>query len=134
MRYSDNWDDNEEKIAIGKHLEDRGYKNVVYDYFMCFDKLTGEINMIAQSLTREQVERYKVQHPDVLVFGDENRALFVVEIDGSIHHTKPGMRQTERRNTTYRNAGIKCIVLDKADLKVLKMTWQDYLNDELKGL
>ena len=129
----DNWDDNEEKIDVGKHLEKMGYKNVVYDYFMCFDKLTGELNMIAQSLTREQVERYKVQHPDVLVFGAENRALFVVEIDGSIHHTKPGMKQTANRNSTYHKADVQCIVLDKMDLKVLKMTWQDYLDSELKA-
>ena len=125
-------DDNEDKFAVGKFLEGYGFTNVVYDSFMCFDKLTGKIQMLAQTLTKEQVERYKVQHPDLVVIGHDSYPMFIVEIDGSIHHTKPGMRQTEKRNTTYSNAGIKYVILDKMDLKVLKMTWQDYLISELK--
>ena len=133
-RQFDNWDDNEDKIEVGKYLEKHDYGPIGFDYYMCFDKMNGELQMIAGSLTHEQVERYKVQHPDIVVFGHHFKPMFVVEIDGSIHHTKPGMKQTERRNSTYRNAGIKYIVLDKADLKVLKMTWQDYLDAELKEL
>ena len=133
MRY-DNWDDNEEKIEVGKYLEMHGYTHVYYDWYVCFDKLTGELQMSAAFLTREQVEHYKVQHPDVMVCDDEYAISFIVELDGSIHQTKPGMRQTERRNQSYAEAGIKCIILDKADLKELGVTWQDYLDAELKEL
>ena len=94
-------DDNEDKFAVGKFLEGHGFTNVVYDSFMCFDKLTGKIQMLAQTLTKEQVERYKVQHPDLVIIGHDSYPMFIVEIDGSIHHTKPGMRQTERRGKSY---------------------------------
>ena len=134
MRHYDNWDDNEDKIEVGKFLQEHGYPTLSYDPYICFDKLTGEMQMISMNLTKEEVQRYKVQHPDIIALGHHFKPMFVVEIDGSIHHTKPGMKQTERRNSTYRNAGIKYIVLDKADLKVLKMTWQEYLDAELKEL
>ena len=134
MRHYDNWDDNEEKIEIGKHLEKHGYTNVYYDWYLCFDKLTGELQMLANALTKEQVQRYKVQHPDVMICGDDYAVSFIVELDGSIHHTKPGMRQTERRGKSYAEAGLPCIILDKADLKELGVTWQEYLDAELKGL
>ena len=125
-------DDSEDKLEVGKFLEQHDYGPIGYDYFLCFDKLSGELQMMAGSLTQEQVERYKVQHPDIVVFGHPVKPMFIVEIDGSIHHTKPGMRQTERRNSTYHRAGVKCIILDKKALKILKMTWQDYLIQELE--
>jgi very-short-patch-repair endonuclease len=55
--------------------------------------------------------------------------LVIIEIDGAVHDRK--VAKTVERNRLYRDANIKLIVVNLADLKETKTTVEDYLDKEL---
>ena len=125
-------DDAGDLIAVRQELKSYGYDpaDIKMDHYLLFDKLTGKLqDGVWTTLTKEQVEKYKVQMPDVIVL-NKGKLLFLVEVDGSVHSTLPGLKRTRKRNETYAIAGIKYIILDKKDLKLMKMEWQDYLKKQ----
>ena len=76
-----------------------------------------------------------VQHkPDIVVCDIMGKAKYIIELDGSIHHTKPGAKKTAKRNANYRLAKIPFIVIDIMDLKSLGMSWLDHLDEEMKKM
>ena len=125
-------DDAGDLIAVRQELKSYGYDpaDIKMDHYLLFDKLTGELqDGVWATLTKEQVEKYKVQMPDVVVLR-KGKLLFVVEVDGAAHWTKPGLKRTRKRDETYSAAGINYIVLDKADLKLMGWEWQEYLKKQ----
>lgn len=53
-----------------------------------------------------------IHHPDILVTYHSGDIRFLTELDGSYHHTKPGMKQTCRRNDDYSRCRLKCVVIE----------------------
>ena len=73
-------------------------------------------------------------HPDIMVRGKHGSLKYVIELDGSIHHTKPGAKRTAKRNADYKLAKMPFITIDIQDLKTLKASWFDYLDEEVKKM
>ena len=79
--------------------------------------------------------RGTVQHkPDIVVCDTHGLARYVIELDGSIHHTKPGAKKTAKRNADYKLANLPFIVIDIMDLKELGISWFDHLDEEMKNM
>ena len=72
--------------------------------------------------------QYALRHPDVAVL-DGNRAVLLVELDGSWHDTVPGRKATDRRDRDYRAANIPFIAIR---LSEYPDGWQPELRRRLK--
>ena len=78
---------------------------------------------ILESLTRAEAEAadaagVPLHHPDIIITELGIIAL-IIEIDGSIHDTKPGRRATAVRDRHYADAGLNCRVLPGVDYDML---------------
>ena len=125
-------DDAGDLIAVRQELKSYGYDpaDIKMDHYLLFDKLTGELqDGVYSTLTKEQVEKYKVQMPDVVVLR-KGKLLFLVECDGAIHDLPSGQKRTRKRDETYATAGINYIVLNKKDMKLMGWEWQEYLKKQ----
>ena len=66
-------------------------------------------------------------HPDVLVVKGPphgratclDKIVCAVELDGSIHDTKPGHKQTDKRAAKYEAGSIPCVVINQADYSLI---------------
>lgn len=83
-------------------------------------------------LSHMEVTQFKIQHPDVLMFLDNE--MVILELDGSWHDKH--VEQTEARNKIYELNDLKYIVVNETDLKhklgIAKsaLLTQDQINDE----
>ncbi len=103
--------------------------------FLLFSQYDGSLaGTCYQMVTQEELDGCVAHHPDIVILNKRGRPICIVELDGSYHDSKTGRRKTERRNGHYRDARIPCIVLNIADLKLLKKTWFDFLEDEIRRL
>jgi len=79
-------------------------------------------------VTKEEVKEYIIKNPDIMLWY-KTCGLVIIEIDGAVHDRK--VAKTVERNRLYRDANIKLIVVNLADLKETKTTVEDYLDKEL---
>ena len=79
-------------------------------------------------MTKEEVKEYIIKNPDIMLWY-KTCGLVIIEIDGAVHDRK--VAKTVERNRLYRDANIKLIVVNLADLKETKTTVEDYLDKEL---
>ena len=73
---------------------------------------------------------YYVMHPDITIIDHASRRRtwphdigyprVVIELDGSIHDTRPGRRKTERRNRKYKDAMQPYVAVNEADCRFIK--------------
>ena len=101
------------------------------DWFLMFDRDTGNLVKVHPSVSKAEVEKYIVNHPDIVTFDQRGKLLYVVEIDGSYHKSRSGARQTEKRNRYYAQANLRYIILDKEDLEYIGMSWEQCIDEEI---
>ena len=126
-----------DKLRVVRHLRNRGIPGdrILVDGYIVFNRESGKQMWAATGLSREAVRRNLVRHPDVMVLGECAATVrLICEIDGGIHSTRPGMRQTEKRNRAYGDAKIPYIVIDKADLALTGQSWEGHIDAELERL
>jgi len=64
----------------------------------------------------------QIQHPDIVLLKHQNKISCIIEIDGSIHYTRPGKRQTHKRNYNYELFSIPyCIIDDDSPDEITKL-------------
>lgn len=126
--------DIEKKLYVIKYLKAKGYKTMYTDWFLAMDRETGKLQFYSKNLKLEDVQKYLVHHPDIMVLDGRGQILFLVEIDEVSHHTRSGARKTEKRDRHYAGAGLDVIVIDEYGLGFLKMSWEDCIDKELKRI
>ena len=114
-----------ERHKIPKHL----IKN---NWFVTFSRWDGKQLNVTEDPGKDCPDI--IRHPDIMVLSESGNVKYVIEIDGSIHGTKSGMKKTEQRNSDYDAGGVKCNILDSADLQVLGQTWQEHLDAQISRL
>ena len=127
-RYPDKQDD-AQVIQVVKFLQDLGFNNIKRDWFLLFDK-NQFAYFLKEYVTEQEAKTYKVLRPDIFI--SNQGTSIVIEIDGSIHDTKPGQKRTRKRNEIYETYMINCITVNLHDLKLMNITWRDYLRQELE--
>ena len=98
-------------LAIEKHLISKGFQPrrewyLVLDHE---DRIVGLPRYEITQAERLRCEKYKC--PDIIWW---NNGLWVLEVDGVIHHIKSN--KTKQRNTIYKNNNCKFIVLETFEL------------------
>ena len=73
-------------------------------------------------------KEYIIKNPDLLIWY-KTCGLVIIEVDGAVHDRK--VAKTMERNRLYREANIKLIVINLADLKETNTTIEEYLDKEL---
>lgn len=105
------------------------------DEILYFSKSTNElcfsIDVEKECNSKEEVfKKYFVHKPDILV--DKTVPAFIVEIDGTIHQDKWKVKQkTGFRDSHYRTAGFKLVVIEKTNDKELPENWEESLVRQL---
>ncbi len=122
--------DIETLVAVKRYLFKR-YKIrwIKIEWYLLFDKEKEKMHRWTESVTKEEVKEYIVKNPD-LIFWYKTCGLVIIEIDGAVHDRK--VAKTVERNRLYRDANIKLIVVNLADIKERKMSIEDYLDRELE--
>lgn len=115
-------------IAVASLL--RGH-NVSFhqEPYILLDKQYGSLCHIGSTLTKEQVEKFIVHHPDFILILKEK--FVILEIDGTAHRRKSA--RTDERNWDYTQAKLDFIVVTKEDLEELKIDMFDYIREQLRN-
>ena len=122
--------DIETLVAVKRYLFKR-YKIrwIQIEWYLLFDKEKEKLHKWTDSVTKEEAKLYIVKNPDIMMWY-KTCGLVIIEIDGAVHDRK--VAKTVERNRLYREAGIKLIVVNLADLKELCISLEDYLDKELE--
>ncbi len=127
--------DENKVVKVRQILKSLGYDpaNIKHQMYLTFDKNTGELEGIYSHITESQAKTYRIQHPDIIVL-KQNKIRFIVEIDGSIHSKPSVQRRDAKRNETYAIAGLQYIILNEADLKLMKWDWDLYITQATRKI
>ena len=98
------------------------------EWYLLFDKEKERLHKWTDSVTKEEAERYIVKNPDIILWY-KTCGLVIIEIDGAVHDRK--VAKTVERNRLYRDAHMKLIVVNLADIKERKQSVEEYLDQEL---
>ena len=101
MRFPEKNDD-ETIINVIKYIA-KSYprERILKEPFLIFHD-TGKITIKPTRIIKEDLTlNCVIQHPDIILLDKKQNLAAIVEIDGSIHTTRPGRKQTNRRNNTY---------------------------------
>ena len=122
--------DAETLVAVKRYLFKR-YKIrwIKIEWYLLFDKTYEKLYKWAESVTKEEVQEYIIKNPDIILWY-KTCGLIIIEVDGAVHDRK--VAKTVERNRLYREAGIKLIVINLADLKEYDKTIEQYLDQELQ--
>lgn len=121
--------DIETLVGIKQYLFKR-YKIrwIKIEWYLLFDKVNEKFHKWAEGVTKEEAKDYIVKNPDI-IFWHKKCGLVIIEVDGAVHDRK--VAKTVERNRLYRDAHMKLIVINLADIKELGMTIESYLDQEL---
>ena len=106
--------DLEQLVLLKRFLKSRFHMEFKREWYVGFDKEYGNVCKVSREVGRKELERFKWKNPDLLCI-DKKLGFIIVELDGAIHDRK--VRKTQERNALFRNAGIKLVVLNIADIK-----------------
>ena len=122
--------DAETLVAVKRYLFKR-YKIrwIKIEWYLLFDKTYEKLYKWAESVTKEEVQEYIIKNPDIILWY-KTCGLIIIEVDGAVHDRK--VAKTVERNRLYREADIKLIVINLADLKEYDKTIEQYLDQELQ--
>lgn len=98
------------------------------EWYLLFDKENERLYKWTDVVTKEEAKKYIVKNPDLMLWY-KTCGLVIIEVDGAVHDRKVG--KTVERNRLYRDAGVKLIVVNLADVKERKQSIEDYLDQEL---
>lgn len=129
--------DDADLLDIIAHLVNRhGIQRtqILKEPIMLLSKWNYKLSKICWCLEKSELNGMVPHKPDIVVRNFGGAVAFLVELDGSIHHTKPGAKKTAKRNADYRLANIPFIVIDIQDLKFLGISWYDHLDKEMKNM
>ena len=121
--------DAETLVAVKRYI----YKKwkirwIKIEYFLLFEKDREKLYKWAERVTKEEAEKYIDKNQDSILWY-KTCGLVVIEVDGAVHDRK--VAKTVERNRLYRDAGMKLIVVNLADIKERKQSVEDYLDQEL---
>ena len=122
--------DIETLVAVKRYLFKR-YKIrwIKIEWYILFDKEKEKLYKWSESVTKEEAKEYIVKNPDIMMWY-KTCGLVIIEIDGAVHDRK--VAKTVERNRLYREAHIKLIVVNLADIKERNISIEDYLDRELE--
>lgn len=97
------------KIRLCNHIR-RTYNNIPFrDRYLVFNE--GRLQRISETIEKGIDRSKTIRNPDIIVFCQVG--LVIVELDGDVHRVH-GV-DTAERNSLYKGAGIKYIVLNTKD-------------------
>ena len=104
------------------------------DYFILISKWDNSVTGPYASLSINQTKGHIVHRPDIIILKSDQSIAFIIELDGSFHHSSPGRKKTRKRNYDYDDAQIPFIALDVLALKFLDVSWFSFLDLKLPPL
>jgi len=121
--------DDIELTDIGQFLRDTTKYGVGVEWYVLFDKMTGEYVTYTKVVMENTKHKYKIRNPDLVLINKETKKLvMVIEIDGSIHDKH--FLDTEQRNEEYYLAGVPLIVISKLEVETNIF---DYITQQLNA-
>ena len=99
-------------IAIEKHLISKGFQPR-REWYLVLDHEDRIIGLPRFEITQaEKLRRERYRCPDIMYW---NNGLWIIEIDGYIHHIKS--EKTNKRNEIYRNNNCNFIIIETFEIK-----------------
>lgn len=118
-------------INTKRYLYKRWHLNFKREWYVGFDRETGAVRRITESVDRSEVDNFKWRNPDLLHI-HKLTGLIIIEIDGSVHDKNTD--KTSRRNEQYVSAGIKLIVINLKDIRSANKTLEQDLDWKIQKL
>ena len=109
-------------------------EQIFKEHFILISRWDYSVIGVYKELAQSDLKGTVQHHPDIIVRDRHGSLKYVIELDGSIHHTKPGAKKTAKRNANYKLANMPFIAIDILDLKALGVSWFDYLDEEMKKM
>ena len=106
--------DDVELVDIGQFLRDTTNYRVEREWYVLFDKMTGEYMGYQETFNGNL--KYKPRNPDLILIDKKTKKIrLIVEIDGGVHDKK--FANTEQRNEEYFLAGLPLLVISKLEIE-----------------
>ena len=109
------------------------WERIRKDWYILADAEYHDIT-VRESVSKPLAERTDIiRHPDIMILkeGCHYSPELIIEMDGAVHHTKPGRKKTEKRNADYRYMGVPLIIIDLPDLAEAGTNWMEFLDRQL---
>jgi hypothetical protein len=123
--------DTAQLIKIAKYIKDRWHLQFKREWYVGFDRETGGVRRIVESVNRSEASSFKWRNPDLLHI-HKSVGLIIIEIDGSIHDKKTD--ETERRNKQYVEGYCKLIVINLKDIRFANRTVEEEIDWKMMKL
>ena len=111
--------DTSQLINTANYIRKRWHLDFKREWYVGFDRETGRIRRITESVDHTEANTFRWRNPDLLHI-HKSFGLIVIEIDGSIHDKKTSA--TTRRNQQYEQGHCKLIVISLSYLKSVGRT------------
>ena len=129
--------DDADLLGLIEHLKNVHHiprTKIIKEPIMLLSKWDYSLQGMYRDLAKQELNGTVQHKPDIVVCDRHGLARYIIELDGSIHHTKPGAKKTAKRNANYKLANLPFIVIDIVDLKELGVSWIDHLDEEMKQM
>lgn len=118
-------------IRARQHLLTRWHLNFHREWYIGFDRESGEVRRITESVDRSEANNFRWRNPDLMHI-HKTRGVIVIEIDGSVHDSKTA--KTERRNKEYELGHIKLITINLSDIRSVGRTMEEEIDWKMTKL
>lgn len=123
--------DTDDLVELVKLIKDRFHMEFKREWYVGFDKDEGYLCRIAREVGYKESRRFRWKNPDLLCV-DKQFGIIIIELDGAVHDVK--VEKTNERNKLFKDAGIKLIVLNIADIKYAEQTIWERCDFELMNI
>ena len=104
--------DTQDLIELASLIKDKYKMDFKREWYVGFHQ-EGYLCRIVSDVGVKESRRFRWKNPDLLCV-DRDYGTIIIELDGRIHDVK--VAKTDERNSLFRGAGIKLIVLNIADI------------------
>ena len=118
-------------VAYLIHTHNIPQTQIIKEPFVLLSRQNYSVVGIYPCLTESDLVDTISHQPDIVVCDRHKRIKYIIELDGAIHHTRPGAKRTAKRNNDYKNAKIPFIVIDILGFRKVEQNWFEFLDNEL---
>ena len=102
------------ELAIKSHIQKEYKVKVLREHFLILNREDKIVSRPLEAITAAQKARRELYRCPDLCWIDEKFQLWILEVDGYVHHIKSG--NTEKRNKIYEGNNCKFITVDTYEM------------------
>jgi len=122
--------DTDDLIELVRLIRDKYNMEFKREWYFGFHD-EGYLCRITKDVGVKESRRFRWKNPDLHCI-DRDFGIIIIELDGAVHDVK--VEKTNERNKLFKDAGIKLIVLNIADIRYHEQTIWERCDEEIMNI